>query len=104
MGGHRESTRPDNERPDNERPDNEREVQEGYRPSCKQKTTCSETSRFLTRVLIAQLASACSMASVSRGAFGATSGAKRPTTSPFLPIRNFSKFHSTPGLGLGVMP
>src|SRR5690606_34273782 len=51
-----------------------------------------------------QPASAFSIASVSSGSSGATSGAKRPITLPSLPTRNFSKFHSTPGSGLGVMP
>jgi hypothetical protein len=60
-----------------------------------------EASAELTQ---AGLASSASIAWSRRGSSAVTSGAKRPTTRPSRLIRNFSKFQSTSGPGLGSMP
>lgn len=52
----------------------------------------------------AYFASSASIADTSAGSSGAVAGAKRAATVPSLAIRNFSKFHSTSGSSLGVMP
>ena len=49
-------------------------------------------------------ASSASMAATSDGSSGPTAGANRATTVPSLPMRNFSKFQSTSGSSVGVMP
>ena len=54
--------------------------------------------------LPAYLANSALIASTIRGSLAVMSGAKRATTSPFLLIKNFSKFHSTSGGSFGVKP
>ena len=49
-------------------------------------------------------ASSASIAARNAGSSGVVVGAKRAATLPSLAIRNFSKFHSTSGWGLGVRP